>query len=199
MNKQSISFRREEKYYSKGKWLVLFDHIFLLFIYFRILLISRAFYTSMDAVRATHKTIQLRFFYIIPTDIFLIIVLIIWITLKNRISFSDWKTTRKKSFMTSILPIGIAFLFSLFFLDTLEGVTAEFPEQFQDSVIPTYYLSYVYALLYSAIRVIFAFDYYQSFYLKRNRDYLLIGAYFYVISILILSLFFPKEWIYMFF
>lgn len=203
MDKQSNSLGREEKYYSKGKWYVLFDHLFLFYIYFRIILINSAFYDTIHAARPSYITNQLRYFYVIPIPIFLIFVLYFCVWLQRTSSFkekiTDWKTTRVRSFMTSTLPIAIAFLFSLLFLDSLEPLIVEFPEQYQDWVIPSYYLSYIYALMYSVVRGLFAFDYYQSFYFKLNRDFLLLVAFAYCITIPILTAFLPREWLYIFF
>lgn len=202
MDKQSISLGREEKYYSKGKWYVLFDHLFLLYIYFRIILLDSAFYNTIQGARPIDITIQLRYFYVIPIPIFLIFVLYFCVWLQRTSSFkekiTDWRTTRVRSFMTSTLPIAIAFLFSLLFFDSLKPLVVEFPEQYQDSVIPSYYLSYIYALMYSVVRGLFAFDYYQSFF-KLNRNFTLLVASAYFIIITILTAFLPREWLYIFF
>ena len=203
MDKQSISLGREEKYYSKGKWYVLFDHLLLFYIYFRIILIHSAFYNTIQGARPIDKRIKLEYFYVIPIPLFLLLVLYFIVCLQRTSSFkekiTDWRTTRVRSFMTSTLPIAIAFLFSLLFFDSLKPLIVDFPEQYQDSVIPAYYMSYIYALMYSVVRVLCAFDYYKSFYFKLNRDFMLRLTTAYIIIFTILTIFFPRDWLYIFF
>lgn len=200
MNKQSISLKKREKYYSRGKWYVLFDHLFVIFIFFRMNLINSSFYNSIFASRPRLISIKLKYLFVFPVPTFLIFVILFCIFLQRyppiKEKIMDWKTTRVWSLIASALPIAIAFLFSLLFINKLEELIVEFPEQYQDGVIPAYYLSYIYAFMYFAVRALFAFDYYQSFYYKYNRDLLYPLAIAYIFITLILTAFFPREWYY---
>ena len=202
MNRRSISFVKEEKYYSKGKWYLIFDYIFFIYIFFRIGIIHSIFLfeTPKFGMKITD---QLSYQLVIPIFTFLMWVIIFCIRIQSTPLFkekiTDWKTTRVRSLTTFSIPITIAFLFSMLFYDSIEALIFRFPEEYQDSIITSYYVSYIYTLIYSIIRSLLAFDYYKSFYLKLNRDYLSHFLIMYFIILTIVTAFLPSEWLYMFF
>ncbi len=204
MRKPPISLRRQEKYSSKGKLYVFIDHIFLLCIFFRIIVIDTVFDDTFPRRFRPGTAPDLTYKYIIPMFIFPLFVLLFCTGLQRTSIFkekvTDWKNTRVWSLMTTALPIAVAFLFSLLFQDHIEPLIVKFPEEYQHGIISSYYLSYIYALLYSIIRALFAFDYYQSFYFNTNRDLVLPSALgYYLLLSIVISFFLPKEWLYMFF
>ena len=204
MNQHSISFRTQEKYYARGKLYLILDYLFIFYIFFRTGVIEHAFLDIIPqtGIRFKFKR-ELSYGHVIPMFTFLTYIILFRILVQNASSLkeklSDWKTTRVWSFLTTTLLIALAYLFSFFFADSIEALIYRFPEEYHYSILPAYYLSYIYTLLYSILRVLLAFDYYQSFYFAVNRVTLLLIAVAYYFLLNILFIFFPDHWFYMFF
>lgn len=205
MDKHAVSFQTQEKYYARGKLYFILDYLFIFYIFFRTGIIEHAFIdvTPKTGLRFNR---ELSYGHVIPMFSFLPLIILCRIMVQNASStsvlkekLSDWKTTHVWSFLTTTLLIAIAYLFSFFFADSIEALIYRFPEEYHYSILPAYYLSYIYTLLYSILRIFLSFDYYQSFYFAVNRVTLFLIAMAYYFLLNILFIFFPDHWFYLFF
>lgn len=81
------------------------------------------------------------------------------------------KDTLKISIKYIIIPIIVAFLFSLLFKNRINGYVPRLPLEIQPHIIPAYYLTIIMILFYYLVRAILRFDYYESHYLHNKTDY----------------------------
>lgn len=150
MNRQFISPQKEKKYYSFGKLFVILDYLFIFYIFFRIEVIYSVFHFETNA--GVNRTAHLYYLYIFHMFLFPLKAIILCIILQTRKSmkekFAYRNTSRKWSLLSFPLPITIAFIFSLFFYDSIDQLIVEFPETYHSSIIPSYYLTYIHALIY---------------------------------------------------
>lgn len=203
MDRRFASAKSDEKKYALGKFYVIFDYLFIFFILFRISVINDVFYMEVND-HYRHRDGDFYFMYLINMFTFPYFVIFFCMIIQNlkkvKEKFSDWKTTRFWSLVTFSFPVAIALIVSYFFYDSIEVLLVKFPEEYRHNIIPSYYLTYIYTLMYSIVRAILVFDYYKSYYLKSKRDYLyVISLFYYLFLSIVINFILPKEWLYMFF
>lgn len=159
----------------KGNIYARLDYIFVCDIFFRIAIIEMTFFQytpSLGFARYCYPA-ELLYGYVIPIFTFPMWVLLLIILRENLPSIqrkvSNRKTTYLYSALNSVLPLVLAFIFSLLFIDSIHELIPRLPEKQHLSVIPSCYLTYILMLIYSSIRVFFAFHYYKFCYYTNKK------------------------------